>query len=371
MRHSWITSLEDFLPLAAEWDAAAQKANNDNPFLLSSFITAWWQYFKKGKALRILALFDHGRLCAGLPLFKERLGTRAAGISVLRYPGGSAANYTEPFTLLDGAHFWEAFEEALGARRDWDALALTDVRASSVLVASQPSLSFARTAQLIALHDHDNYVLDLGAAAGPGAQLSKKLLKDLRAKRKHAETRLGPISLREKTAEGHVRELFDTYRAFSRAAFSQRSRRSAFEDGAYADFFRTFLSDMQRQGRLEAHGLYAGETILAISFAYRFGPGFNWVLTGFDYRYRYFRPGYLLIEEIIKMLLKRGETRYNWYGYGRFYKDQWCNRTEPLLRFWAIRNSFRGAAFWTGERIKQRARQNPLLAGIKRKLQPR
>ncbi|MFA5093881.1 MAG: GNAT family N-acetyltransferase, partial [Candidatus Omnitrophota bacterium] len=138
----------------------------------------------------------------------------------------------------------------------------------------------------------------------------------------------------------------------SRAAFAARNRKSNFENDRYADFFREFLILMDGAGRLDAHLLEAGDKAIAISFAYRFGKGFNWVLTAFDYEYKYYRPGYILIEELLKMISARGEACYNWYGHGRFYKDQLCNRLTPLYKVVMARKTPGGLSFILAQRIK-------------------
>ncbi len=70
--------------------------------------------------------------------------------------------------------------------------------------------------------------------------------------------------------------------------------------------------------------------MIALTYGYRFGKGFNCVLTSFDYDYKHIRPGYLLIEEMLKEIEAKGETFYNWYGGERFYKHQVCNQIDPL-----------------------------------------
>ena len=359
----WIDDINEFQGLAGAWDEALERVSAENPFLLSDFILTWWKHYGNGLGLRILAVVQEGRVAGGLPLYLQHGRLRQGFARVLRYIGGTAANYTEPFLTDATIPTASVLEDALLNREDWDALFLSDVRAEHPLIEEgfhRPSNGRRRLTRLM-IQDHMNWAIDLSGGLEPYlATRSKKLLRDLRAKRRHATTRYGEVTLRTVMGREEVERLVDLYAQFSRQAFESRNRRSNFEDPRYAAFFRDWLLRLDAQRRLDAHALMAGETVLAISFGYRFGTGFNWVLTSFNDACRYVRPGYLLIEELIKETLHRGQTLYNWYGYERFYKEQWCNVKTPLYRVALIQPSWRGAGYraihWAEQTVKSRPR---------------
>ena len=76
-----------------------------------------------------------------------------------------------------------------------------------------------------------------------------------------------------------------------------------------------------------------------------------------------------MIEELINEMARRKEIYYNWYGYDRLYKSQWCNEHTQLYRFFLMRRTLKGmfyrVAFWT-EKI---LRANKLVAKRIRKIQ--
>jgi CelD/BcsL family acetyltransferase involved in cellulose biosynthesis len=80
-----ITKLEDFTPLASEWDALVRASPRPSPFLLHAWLEAWWRHFGgDGSELLVLVARRDGRLAAALPLLvRSRLGLRAA-----RFLGG-------------------------------------------------------------------------------------------------------------------------------------------------------------------------------------------------------------------------------------------------------------------------------------------
>ena len=344
IRYEWIEDIEKFKEIAGKWDKALADSGSYNPFLLSDFILTWWKYFGEEKKLAILAVFDDGKIAAGLPLYIRHGGFKEGFARILGYIGGSAASYTEPL-ITSGFSFLPVLEDALSASEDWDILLLPDIRQENGFL-PECLAGVKKKYTIKAEQNTFNWAIDL--SRGKEAYLStvsKKLRRDLKSKRRLVEKELGKIELREIEGEDGANRLFDIYTSFSVKAFEARKRKSTFESGRYSSFYRDFLSCMARSRRLDAHALYAGGNILAVSFAYKFGKGFNWTLTGFNYDYKYFRPGYLLIEELIDYAILRGEVYFNWYGYERFYKEQWCDLKTPLLRITVSKGSLKASSF--------------------------
>lgn len=369
MHGSWINDSEEFNAIASRWDEALTGSGSYNPFLLSDFVISWLRNFKESVKPDIFVVYDNDRILGGIPLYTKKGGWREGYTSVMRHIGGAAANYTEPFFTLNRENFLEVLKRGLQEVRACDALCLPDVRPENVLVKDSPAFCEDKNFRMYYTADHMNWAIDLSMGKEKYfASLSKKMLKDLRAKRRHAIGSYGPIKLTRIRGDAEIGRYFALYQEYSLQAFKGRMKLSTFEDKRYANFFREFLMRMDKNNRLDAHVLRAGDKVLAISFGYRFGPGFNWVLTGFNYECRYVRPGYLLIEELINELLERGETYYNWYGYERFYKEQWCNHTQPLYRFFLIKTSFAGGRYDLLRKTEHALRSNPWAVELARKL---
>lgn len=369
MRYRWIKTIEAFKDIACEWDAALEESEKRNPFLLSDFILAWWEHCKGGASLRILEVRDGDRLAGGIPLCLKK-GAGIYGFArVLSFMGGSAASYTEPFYARPDLAILPTLKKALAKNDDWDALYLPDVRGECPVI--RECGKDARDADYVEhlIQDHSNWAIDLTAGPGPVFEkMTGKLRRDLRAKRKHLAEKYGYVALQEIKGEADMNKYFELYSRFSLNAFSGRGRKSSFEDRQYAAFLKDFLTAMDKKGRLAAHVLLAGDRVAAISFGYRFGKGFDWALTGFDYELKYFRPGYLLIEELIRYVCGQGLTYYNWFGHDRFYKNQWCDHQTPLYKLWFIRRSIRGNCYRALQFLERATRSNPAAVKLTRKL---
>ncbi|MBI5195854.1 MAG: GNAT family N-acetyltransferase [Nitrospirae bacterium] len=368
MKYRWIENIGEYNDIAVMWDEALISSGNYNPFLLSDFIITWWRHFHNNLRLRIFVVYDDGKICGGLPLYIKNGEFRNGFAGVLHYIGGTAANYTEPFCIADSTKILTLLKDALSKRDDWDVLRLTDVRADNKLVEECRNCLPDNKFRFYMVQDHMNWAVDLSAGAeNYFSTLSNKFKRDLRRRRKHAFKHYGELKLKEITGREEVERYFDIYTEFSLRAFNERNQGSIFENKKYSVFLRDLLVLMDQKQRLYAHVLFAGDKIMAVSFGYRFGKGFNWVLTSFNYEYKYVRPGYLLIEELVKEICSKGETYYNWYGHGQFYKAQWCNKQSPLFQFFLARQTLKGFYYITLQRIKIGAKSNNMLRNIVKK----
>lgn len=367
--HIWIENIEDFKKISGEWDRAVERSGSYDPFLLSDFILSWHRYFGKSNPLRFLVLYDNGQVSGGIPLCLKR-GSGPYGFArMLCHAGGTAANYTEPLYPSKDFKFLPSLKEALSERKDWDLLYLSDLRQENRLLKELLSGDKDKRFTVKVFSDHSNWSIDLsGGLEKYLSGISPKLKRDLRAKRRHLEEKFGAIKLNEVKGSREVERLFDLYSKYSLDAFAERGRASSFEKREYSSFFREFLVLMEKRGRLDAHLLSAGEEPLAISFGYKFGPGFNWALTAFNSSHKYYRPGYLLIEELLRLAASRSEKRYNWYGYERFYKAQWCNRQEPLYRVLIVKRNIKGRLYRLISLLERALRSNKTMLSAARRL---
>ena len=366
--YEWIEDIDRFKEIAAGWDKAVESSGSHDPFLLSDFVISWSKYFGGKDPLRALVVYGGKDIIGGIPLCLKRGSRPYSFVKILCHVGGSAANYTEPFYAFRDIDILPVIREALSEKKDWDLLYLSDLRRENKLLGELSGSGADKCFSVKVLTDHSNWSIDL--SAGLEKYLSgipSKLKRDLRSKRKHLEQKFGPVRLRE-VKGGDVAKLIDDYSKLSLNSVSERGRESSFESREYAAFYGEFLMAMEAKDRLDAHLLCAGEEPLAISFGYRFGPGFNWVLTGFNSKHKYYRPGYLLIEELIKLVASRGETIYNWYGYERFYKAQWCNRQDPLYKVFILRRSVKVGLYHLINSIERAIRSNNMIVAAVRKI---
>ena len=280
-----IEDIKEFQDIAKEWDEAIILSGEDNPFLLSDFIMSWWKYYSQNRKLLIYAIHDdRGQLAAGIPLCIERKDFR----KTITHIGGCDANVTHFFSKNTGLNLIEHLMSSLKKREDWDIFILDRVLSTNALI-----------------------------------------------------KQIGELKLQRISGASNIRSLFRAYRKLSIRAFRMRNNVSAFENKRRYSFYEELLILFDKKNRLDAHILTAGAYTLGISFGYRFGRGFKWILTAFNPDFYQLRPGHLLIEVLINEAINSGDPYFDmYYGGEVFYKQQWCPEMIPLKRIEICRNNF-------------------------------
>jgi len=347
----WIDRIEDFCDIAPDWDKGVRDSKADNPFLLSDFITTWWKHHREGLRLAIFVVRDGHHILGGLPLYLKRGGWREGFANIFSHIGDSAANYTEPLYTEAARGLYPMLVEALRKRASWDALLLTDIRTGSRFLEEVRLHKPKQNGFVMLTQDHMNWAIDLSRGLEDyRSSLSKGMRRNLGSRRRYAQRHYGDLKLCRVNGREEVEKYFDLYAEFSQSSFEAKGKKSNVSNKSHRLFFREFLVKMDQKGCLDGYVLWGGQTVLAIIFGYRFGGGFNWVITAYDHRHRYVRPGYLLFEELMKEGMSRGESYHNIYGHARFYKTQLCNEKTPLYQLVILNRTSGGMRY---KRVKE------------------
>lgn len=92
----------DFSALKEEWNSLLNESNSNCPFLTWQWQSTWWEYFGKGKELKLLAVRNHnGRLIGIAPLFSERMEEQGSRVGFIG--GTSLSDYQD----IIAAKGWE------------------------------------------------------------------------------------------------------------------------------------------------------------------------------------------------------------------------------------------------------------------------
>ena len=99
-----VSSLDDFAPLAGEWDRLVRAMPRPSPFLLHGWLTSWWRGYGDAGTLAVRIARREGRLVAALPLYvRSHLGLSVG--SFLGGPHSALADLlldpTEPAEVAD------------------------------------------------------------------------------------------------------------------------------------------------------------------------------------------------------------------------------------------------------------------------------
>ncbi len=338
IEHKWIEEIEEFEKMREEWDTALEASGTQNPFLLSYFIISWWKSHSKGLRLAIFLLLDNGSIIAGIPLCISK----QFGRNIISHIGGCHANITHPFLTDPKIDFVSYLIGALRSKRGWDVLTLDRVVDGNKLINDCKDMGLGGSKGLkcnISEAGLDG-IIDLSAGFDEIIKnIPKRLRRYLRSS-KESVSEMGGLTLNRVTGAEEVRKLFAEFKGMSLKAFESRDGVSAFQDARCASFYGELLPLLDGKGMLDAHRLTAGPHTLAISFGYRFGPGFKWILTTFNPDHDKLRPGHLLIESLVTEAIAKKDPYFDmYYGGDVYYKQQWCNKMVPLKKIQIYRDN--------------------------------
>lgn len=343
MHYRLIKDIDEFKKSAKDWDAALLQSDSGNPFLLSDFIITWWKYYSKGKELIIFLIQDNGRIIAGIPMCLVKKKMR----NIIEHIGGCAANITQPF-LTGGkilkVNFIDCFLSTSKENSCWDIFVLdrvlenshilADIKTSQILNSNKGALKYR------ILNDDFNAAIDLTKGYKAVFDALPHRLKRYIIRGKEKADLMGGLRLNRARGAYQIGDLFKDFREISIKSFRDRSSASSFQDATYSNFFAEILENFERHGRLEAHRLSVADKTLGISFGYRFGKGFKWILTAFNADYSSLRPGHLLIDLLIQEAISNQDPYFDmYYGGELFYKQQWCDVMVPIYKVEIYRDS--------------------------------
>ena len=362
MKSYFIDDIGHFKKIAEEWDRAVDLCEDRNPFLLSGFIETWWRHYSKGRRMAIFVVSDDAGIIGGVPLCIEK-GMRRKIVHI----GAQAANVTHFFLRSGSINLLEELINALRKRRDWDTVIFQRVLEGDPMIDFLPRINW---------QDHKNLryrvkeagfngMIDLSVGyEGVIGNLNNRLKRYI-LRGKESLQRLGDVGLVRVRGAHEVAGLFREYKELSIRSFSKRDGLSAFSNERYGNFFGEILVLFEKTGRLDAHKLTAGASTLGISFGYRMGPGFKWILTAYNPDYESLRPGHLLLDFLIREAIKNKDPYFDmYYGGEVFYKRQWCNKMIPLKTVEIFRKNILNASIIKGRDFAYR---NPGIMNLAKK----
>jgi len=336
MEYRWITKINEFQEIAAQWDEALLFSKEDNPFLLSPFLLSWWKYYSAGLKFRAFVLYDDKNIVGGLPLCENKNG-------YLEYPGGITANYTEVMSLKNSQDLWKYLLEALSRLGGWRCVRLDRIRKSRLNADRINSAVLEQKNILLDLHRSEySYSINIPEKFSDYTKVLPKKLRYYIRRSESEFAKLGKVSLCSFKDYDEISALTDTYISFSSSSFKKRNNQSAFENKTYCLFFKELISRMYQSGYLDVNALKLNGRIIAIHFGYSLGNNLNYVFPAFDIEFADLNPGHLLIYKLIELGEKRKNKIFDFYTGYSFYKRQWCNAKEEVFLLEMRPNTLRG-----------------------------
>lgn len=375
----WLESEDQFRAHVDDWDNALAESGIDDPFLLSAFLLTWWGQFSEGRRLCVFAAYDGEKLVGGLPLYVER----RMGQNIMRFPGGddddyAVANYTN---FLACKKRWngvvDLFIDCLDLRKDWDVIHFHRLHATEEQIEHIVRSFKRRCLHLLHRDQQAVFMIDVPESFEHFLKnSSKKKRKAIRQSYRDADS-YGRLHLEQVSGALDIEQLFDRYVVLSRESYRVRGGKSTFEDQKLTDFFRRLLICLDRVSVVGAYELKIDQQTIAIGFCYSICGNINYIITAFSFEFESYRPGYLLMSELLKKAIEIDASHMNLYTGETPQKLYWSNRRETTYQLFVGRDNFKNRLIKTKLIIKLKDHalatrrllgKSTLLRTLKRKL---
>jgi CelD/BcsL family acetyltransferase involved in cellulose biosynthesis len=351
----------DFAALRPRWNALLARSHANSVFLTVEWLEAWWRHLRAaGDTLQVLAVHDPSGTLVGIaPFCRGRVRIGGVPLRCLRFVGDGSEDSDYLDCIVAAGHEEGVLGALLGhllvSDRGWEILLLRGMRAESPTAAALPAL--ARAAGLAVRRE------PIPCAAVPLPAdwegylrgLQPRFRTKLRAALRFVDA-AGDAGVERCEDAERLDEYLEQLFALHQQRWTSVDQPGSFAMAGRRAFYRDFAAAFRERGwlglcRLRLHG-----RIVAVQIGFEYERRFFQLQEGFDPGCGALSVGIALRGWIIRELIARGVTAYDFLGGYNEYKARWGARLEESVGLLLARPGLRARVGLTVP---------PVIAGLK------
>lgn len=353
-----ITRWDDLIERRDAWLDLLARSSTNEPMLSPQWLETWWQIFGEGRKLRVVLVYQNGRLIGMAPLLARRIWHRRV-IPMHRLELLATGEpeqdeiYSEYLNLIgergQESRVARALVTALreGALGPWDELLLDMLDGLSPMTrALLHELRRARLLREMTPHKPCPYIPLPATWEAYLGQMSSSRRYFIKRTVKAFEQWAGKeLSLARASNEAELERGFDILVALHGERWQQAGHQGVFSSERFRRFHRQAMSKLLASGNLDLVWLCKGDRPLAVVY--------NIVWDNKVYFYQSgrctdvppkIRPGIAIHVYAIRDAIERGRTKYDFLAGATRYKQQLALAQTRLIRIRATRTGSAAAA---------------------------
>lgn len=352
--------------LSRPWTALCQAGDYHPPFYRPEWIGAYVRAFAPRSRLLIATAYQGDRLAGLLPLVEERIPFRGLGLRRLR----SAANtHSCRFDLLrapgpEGEQAARAIWASLRDRPGWDLIELNYVPAGAALdelLAAAAADGFLISREPLYTSPYIPLVDVTDAAAVPAsAHFRQNQRRRVRKAQESHGIRLTRFDRADPAALG-------TFYKLESAGWKGRDGSAISCHRATRQFYDEIAGAAAANGTLALYLLDLGEQPVAAFFGLMQKRRYYALKVAYDESYSFYAPGHLLVESVLRDILRAGATEFDFLGPAMEWKAKWTQEGRDHSRCYIFRPGWYGRALQAGRARLRRIAHMPAVAAVRRK----
>ncbi|HET9837392.1 MAG TPA: GNAT family N-acetyltransferase [Candidatus Angelobacter sp.] len=355
--------------LAPAWSALCDEAK-DEVFYRPEWARSYLDAFAPAAALTIISVRDGPRLCALLPLLRERIWITGLPAMALTLPA-NVHSARAGFPIAAGAErdqilraLWQSLKELTG----WRLLDVSHVLEGSpfdqlLALARAEDFPVARKRTSQTLYLPIAAAADFNSAANPNAQppwmaeTRPKFRSHLRRARRQLEEQ-GALSLKHfSTADPAALTRFYDLEA---SGWKGAEGTAIKCDPRTLAFYNSVAVAAAVHGYLSLDFLELNSKPIAAHFAFNFRGRYLLAKAAYDESFRRFGPGQLLVHSVLSETSGRGLVEFDFVGPATWDESRWASHRRTSYRVFVFRKNLYGRLLYAA-RISARNAARRLL----------
>jgi glycosyltransferase involved in cell wall biosynthesis/CelD/BcsL family acetyltransferase involved in cellulose biosynthesis len=365
VRVDLVATEEGFLSLRPEWEDLLGNSDTDNVFVTWEWMWAWWQAFRDGKRLAILAARNpEGRLLGIAPLYARKAqGPCKVPMTELRFLGTGERPGPDFLNIIAVRGMEKRAADAvlgfLRAQPGWDVLTLSDVLDGSPGLAG---LTDAAKAQRYRTWAKPGSVCPFGPLPANWeaylAGLSKNARQNVRRRaRRLAESH--QVRFFRWEEERPLEEGIELLARLHVQSVGSHTRAHGFSDPRCLPFLKAVAALFRDAGILRLYALQVNNSVVAMHCCFLHRGALYDYRSGYDPNWASWRVGTLSTAWAIRSAIDEGASVLEMLKGDHFYKYQWVSGKKRTANLMVFNSTIKGRALHAAclciERMRKRA----------------
>jgi CelD/BcsL family acetyltransferase involved in cellulose biosynthesis len=330
-------TFEQLESIRTEWDSAVVSLDS-SIYMSFDWLSTWWQFYGKGKILRIFVFRAQGRIVGIIPTYNQTIGFWPFSIKVVRLVGANIPpkTFNPPVTPSHADEIWSLFLDQSFEKDRADVISLGPwgVRhfgLNELIAMAQKTASLCSAAELVErdvqtiFHFPNTYQEYFDGLHPKEKKTRNKKLREL--------TEAYPLRVEVLSAPTEVEAEFERFAADHTAQWQADNRPGHF--GAWPnalEYNRALVKSQGRLGRVRFFKLWAGDKVIANQYTFALGKTLFAELPAraFGPEWEKFSLGCTSQIKLIEAAIKEGFTKMD-SGLGHYTYKVLLNGTETKV----------------------------------------
>jgi len=350
---------KEFHEFKGRWNSFLSSTRSDTIFMTWEWLAAWWDQFKKGKELLILAGYDGEKLVGIAPLMKSKVSAYGIKLDAVMFLGSGQETSPDHMDFIITEEYRKLFLDAvfkylMSVKHSWDMLRFEDCVRDDDFIDGLP----ARIDDKIKYSVVSNPENICAFIKLPGTweeyenSLSSKIRYNIRRNHKNLSKEYGTeFKMIDDPAEVDrvMRRLIEIHQM----RMTEKNKTGQSMTSGFWEFHLRIAPELSAGGNLFLGVIKVDDTIIACQYAFSYNNVIYHYQSGLDTEFRKYGIGKILVYSMIEESIKRGFVKFDFLKGNEKYKfdftDKYVNNMEVMV--W--NSKFKPLAAYMVSRLKK------------------